>query len=280
MTTQQNKLPLSGAALANRKSDIFRQLLQLHRSAPEIRIASCLSCLDLLVALYYGGVLKFDANNPAWSERDRFIASKGHGALALYPILADLGFFDRDLLRSACSSGSMLGAIPHPTIPGIETVNGSLGHGLGVGCGMAIALKERRSSARVFVMVGDAELAEGAVWEAALFAAARRLGNIILLVDHNKKGMLGPTDEIFGNIPLSNRLAGFGWNTLETDGHDVVNLPVVFANLSFDPEGPPSAVILHTVKGKGIPSLESDPICHVKSLSKEEIDSICRQEPC
>src|SRR6266702_4947277 len=144
---------------------VRKETLRLHGLAPETRVASSLSDVEIFVALYYGKILKYDPQKTQWKERDRFIISKGHGSISLYPILADVGYFDPKELDQICCEGSFLGGIPDTMIPGYETINGSLGHGLGVACGMALALKRKKSAATVFVLLGDGELYEGSVWE-------------------------------------------------------------------------------------------------------------------
>ena len=140
---------------------VRQETLKIHRYAPGTRIASSLSDVEIFTVLYYGDILKFDPKNTHWENRDRLIISKGHGAISLYPILADLGYFDKEELGRVCDKDSFLGVIPDPEIPGIETVNGSLGHGLGVACGISIALKRNNSDSKVFVLMGDGELFEG-----------------------------------------------------------------------------------------------------------------------
>lgn len=168
---------------------VWQETLAIHRRAPETRIASSLSAVEIFVTLYYGEILKFRAHDPFWPERDRFIISKGHGSISMYPILADLGFFPKDALKTVCQPGSFLGGIPDPVIPGYETINGSLGHGLGVATGIALALKKLNRNESVFVLTGDGELHEGANWEAIMFASQHGLDNLNLIIDNNNISM-------------------------------------------------------------------------------------------
>jgi transketolase len=171
---------------------VWRETLAINRRAPETRIASSLSVIEIFVALYYGRILEFKPADPRWDERDRCVISKGHGSICMYPILADLGFFPQEELHRVCKAGGILGGIPDPIIPGYETVNGSLGHGLGVASGMALALKRKGGRQSVFVVCGDGELHEGANWEAMMFASQHRLDNLHLIVDNNhisRRGM-------------------------------------------------------------------------------------------
>lgn len=248
---------------------VRKETLKIHGIAPETRIASSLSDVEIFVVLYYGGILEFYPKEPRWSNRDRFIISKAHGAVSLYPILADLGFFAKSELARVCQTGSFLGGIPDTQIPGFETVNGALGHGLGVACGSAIALKNKDS--KVFVLMGDGELFEGAVWEAVMFAAQNKLGNLILIIDNNKISMLDYCRNIINLDPLEEKFRVFGWKASVVDGHDVGNLLDSLKELKLDSTDCPKVLIVNTVKGKGISQLENDVLCHVKSLNKEEI---------
>ncbi len=253
---------------------IKRQTLAMHKVAPGIRIASSLSPIEVLTAFYYGGIVRHDPANPGWAERDRVILSKGHGSLAIYPILADRGFFDIRELDHVSRDQSRLGVIPEPTAPGIETTNGSLGHGLGVACGIAIALKRFNKPQSVFVLCGDGEMNSGAVWEAVMFASMHNLDNLVIVIDDNKRSMLGDQKEIMGLDPLSEKLAVFGWHTEEVDGHDLGKVHPLLSAMKEERRGQPKAIIAHTVKGKGIPELESDPLSHVRVLSNEVIDRV------
>lgn len=196
--------------LAEKAKWVWRETVSIHRRAPETRLASSLSSIEIFVALYYGNVLKFNSTNPLAPNRDRCIISKGHGSICMYPILADLGFFSLDELQKVCHSGGILGGIPDPIIPGYETINGSLGHGLGVATGVALALNRQKSDNNVFVVTGDGELHEGANWEAIMFASQHNLDNLNLIVDNNSISMLGFTDDIISHKSLANRLMAFG----------------------------------------------------------------------
>jgi transketolase len=260
--------------LTERARWVWEQTLLIHKRAPETRVASSLSPVEALVCLYYGGILRYSPEEPLWEGRDRLIVSKGHGSIALYPILADLGFFPVAELQNVCRPGSFLGGIPDPVIPGYETVNGSLGHGLGVGCGMAVALQRRHSDNRVWVMVGDGELHEGAVWEAIMFAGHHRLGNLSLIVDNNSRCMLNDTNRVLRLAPLAEKLKAFGWRVEECDGHDLAALYPRLSAVGREPAGQPYALIANTIKGHGVPSLEASPMSHVLSVSAAEIDRI------
>lgn len=254
---------------------IRRATLEVHRSAPETRIASSLSAIEIFITLYYSGLLQVYPDDPLNEGRDRIVISKGHGSICVYPILADLGFFPKAALATVCREGSFLGGIPDPCIPGYETVNGSLGHGLGVAAGMAVALRLRQHKAKVVVVCGDGELNEGSVWEAVMFAAHHRLGNLTLIVDNNRRCMLNHTREVIALDPLAPRFAAFGWQTQTiADGHSVEALHMALSEIFADPSERPKVLVAQTIKGKGAPSLEDDPLAHVQVLSSTVIDQL------
>lgn len=253
---------------------VWRETLSIHRRAPETRLASSLSSVEIFVALYYGGVLRFNPENPLDESRDRCVISKGHGSICMYPILADLGFFPKDELLKVCHSGGFLGGIPDPVIPGYETVNGSLGHGLGVATGMALGLKAKNAGESIFVVSGDGELHEGANWEAIMFASQHQLDNIHLIVDDNKISMLGYTDDIVTHGTLVKRLESFGWECMTVDGHDVRAVTAALTELKQFRVGKPKALLARTLKGHGVPGLENAPLSHIMNPKPEQIDSI------
>jgi transketolase len=256
--------------LRQRAQWVWRQTIEIHMRAPETRVASSLSAVETLVCLFYGGLLRHDPRQPQWSGRDRLIISKAHGAIAMYPILADRGYFPLAELERVARNGSILGGIPDPIIPGFETVNGSLGHGPGVACGMALALKRSGNAARVIVLVGDGELHEGSTWEAIMFAGHHRLDNLLMIVDCNTRCMLNNTDKVNRLEPLAPKFTAFGWTAQDCDGHDLGTLYPCLAGMLREPKTGPSVLVAHTVKGHGVPSLEASPICHVLSIQPDE----------
>ncbi|MBF0343574.1 MAG: transketolase [Nitrospirae bacterium] len=253
---------------------VRRETLKIHAVSAETRVASSMSDVEIFVALYYGGVLRFDAKNILWPERDRLIVSKGHGAISLYPIFADTGYFDKSELTTVGKAGSFLGGIPDPIIPGLETVNGSLGHGLGVACGVALALRKSASNAKVFVLLGDGELYEGSVWEAIMFAAHHRLSNLTMIVDNNKICMLDYCKNVLDLGCIEDKFKVFGWNVSTVDGHNMEEVYDSLMHLKTANGDRPKVLVANTVKGKGIPQLENDSLCHIKSLKVEEIDRL------
>lgn len=252
----------------------------MHRLAPETRVASSLSPVEILTALYYGGILAHDGCEPRWEGRDRLVVSKGHGSICLYPILADRGYFVPEQLDRICREGSFLGCIPDTIIPGYETINGSLGHGIGVACGMALALRHKGSSSHVFVLTGDGEFCEGSMWEGVMFAAQHCLDNLTVIIDNNRICMLDRCEKIINVEPFEARLEAFGWQTTRIDGHDIgAILSAVSAVKNRGGSGRPAAVIADTVKGRGVPELERDSLCHIRTLTPEEIDKAMGGDP-
>ena len=253
---------------------VRRETLNIHRIAQETRLASSLSAVEIFVALFYGGIIKFDSKNPGWEGRDRFIISKGHGSISFYPILADLGYFAMDELKKVCKEGTFLGGIPDPIIPGYETVNGSLGHGLGVACGMALALKRKKRQERVFVLLGDGELYEGSVWEGIMFAGEHKLDNLVLIIDNNKICMLDYCKNILDIEPLDEKFKTFKWAVDIVEGHDIAKVYASLIELKEDSGGRPKVLIANTIKGKGVLSLETDPMSHIKNIMPGDIDAV------
>lgn len=261
-------------SLSERANWVWKETLAIHRDAPETRIASSLSPIELFVGLFYGGVLSHYPDEPLHPDRDRLIVSKGHGSICLYPILADLGFFDPIELTRVCQKGGILGGIPDPIIPGYETVNGSLGHGLGVATGVAFALRAQSRPQSVFVLTGDGELHEGSCWEALMLAGHHKLDNLNLLVDNNQISMLGFTDDIISHGDLALKLDTFGWAVHEVDGHNAEATCDAMAQMKACRKGRPKALIARTVKGRGVPGTENEPLSHVINPKLEVIDRI------
>ena len=253
---------------------VWRETLALHGRAPETRLASSLSDIEIFVVLFYSGLMQYNPKTPFCEERDRLIISKGHGAISMYPILADIGFFGMDELHKISQSDSFLGVIPDAIIPGFETINGSLGHGLGVACGVALALKRKGLNQRVFVLCGDGELNSGAMWEAVTFAAFHHLDNLFVIVDDNKMSMLGYQRDILGMEPLEEKFSAFGWKADVVDGHDLEKLYEALQGLLNQRGGRPSVLIAHTKKARGVPQWEGDELCHIRSLKPEDINNL------
>jgi len=240
-------------------------LRMVHR-ARSSHIGACFSMTDILAVLFTS-VLRVDPADPLRPDRDRLIVSKGHAAAALYASLAERGFLPHAELETYCEDGSNLSGHVTRTAPGIEVSSGSLGHGLPMGCGMALAAKRDGSPARVFVVLGDGELNEGSNWEAAQFAARHGLDNLTAVVDHNKLQGYGTTDEVLGLSDIAGRFAAFGWAAHEADGHDHARLAAL---LGAGPgQGQPVCIVAHTVKGKGVSFMEGQLAWHYRSPDDE-----------
>lgn len=270
---------MSDINLLKEKSKFIRvETLKIHKLAPETRVASSLSPIEIFVSLYYGNILKYNSNNPKDDYRDRFIISKGHGSISMYPLLADLSFFDKNELNNVCKDGSFLGGIPDPIIPGYETVNGSLGHGLGVGSGIAVALKTKQKQENVVVLTGDGELNEGSNWEAIMFASQQRLDNLTLIVDYNKVSMLDFSKNIINLTSLNTKFEAFNWKVYEVlDGHNIEEVYNTLNEAINNRDNKPKVVIVNTVKGKGVPFLETHALSHILSVKTEDIDTLIEE---
>lgn len=261
--------------LKQKKKWVWKETLKLHKRSKETRIASSLSAIEIFVALYYGKIIKQNPCNPHDDTRDRCIISKGHGSLAMYSILADLGFFPLSELDNMCKENSFLGGIPDPVIPGYETINGSLGHGVGVGAGIALALKARQKPECVYVITGDGELHEGANWEAFMFAAQHKLNNLIVLVDNNGISMLDRTENIISHGCLASKFRAFGWMTFEVkNGHDIYKVHESLLQVKSLSVDCPKVIIFYTKKGYRVPGMEDQPLSHIMDIKTDMIDQL------
>lgn len=240
---------------------VRQQLWEMTMKAKRGHIPSCYSCVDILVTLFYSGIMTVTPDDPDSLEHDRFIMSKGHAAAALYPIFADLGFFPMEELGKYAEPGGILGMYADPGIPGIETVSDSLGHGLGIACGYATADKMDGLDRRTYVMIGDAECNEGSVWESAEYAAQHSLNNITVIIDDNGLGILGETS---GGSRLLAKWKAHGWATDRVAyGHSCYGLAKALSKSAESDVGP-RAVIIKTIKGMGISFMHGNPMWHNK----------------
>jgi transketolase len=224
---------------------------------------------DLIACLYWS-TLRIDPVHPAWRERDRFLLSKGHGAAILYATLAERGFFSVAELDTYCQSGSRLTGHATSGVPGIELSSGSLGHGLPVGCGIALAAKRGKLPFRTFVLLSDGELDEGSNWEAILFAPQHQLDNLVAIVDYNKIQSFGLVKDVLDLDPLADKFRAFRWAVREVDGHNMQELTEVLDSVPHE-IGRPTAIIAHTVKGKGVSFMEDNLAWHYKSPTDEQV---------
>ena len=269
-----NRVPTNTTPLDCRSRELRRQIVRTLAAGDRGHVASAFSVVEILRVLY-DCVLRYDAKNPAWEQRDRCILSKGHGCMALYALLADKGFFPAEELNKFCRANGILGGHPEfGKVPGVEASTGSLGHGLPIGVGLAISARLRHGDQRVFVVCGDGECDEGSVWEAALCAAKHRLSNLVVLIDCNKQQSYGTTWEVLNLEPLADKWKAFGFAVAESDGHSVAALQAALSRIPLAPDRP-SAIICHTIKGKGVSFVENNLNWHHKNrTSPEEIESL------
>lgn len=256
--------------LANELATQIRiHALRMVHHASASHIGTCLSMADILAVLY-GDVLQYRAGEPQWPDRDRLILSKGHGTAVLYAALAICGYFPEEWLAHYCDDGSLLSGHVSHYVPGVELSTGSLGHGLSVGCGIALASHREQKGYRTFVLLSDGELDEGSVWEALLFAPQHGLDNLVAIIDHNKIQSFGNVNDVLTLAPLGEKLRAFRWAVVEVDGHDHDALRSALMNLPLQ-RGRPTAVVAHTVKGKGVSFMEHQLAWHYKSPNDEQL---------
>ena len=257
-------------AIAELARAVRMHVLKMTHRARSSHVGTCLSMVDLLAVLY-GRVLRVDPAEPDRPERDRFVLSKGHGCAALYAVLAECDFFPRSWLDRFYLDGSKLwGHATHHGVPGMEVSTGSLGHGLAIGCGMALVAKRDGWPGRVFALLSDGECDEGSTWEASLFAPHHRLDNLVAIVDYNGIQSLGSVKKVLDLEPLAAKWEAFGWATREIDGHDLKQVVTTLEAVPFVADRP-SCVIAHTVKGKGVSFMEGQLLWHYRSPDADEL---------
>jgi transketolase len=237
-------------------------------------VASSLSCIDIITALYFGGILRYDPSNPQAEDRDRFILSKGHAAVALYSALCEAGFFTREELHTYCKPGSIFGGLATSKVPGVEWTTGSLGHGLPLAFGTALSLRLKKSDSLVYALTGDGECQEGSVWEAAASISRYNLTNLIWIIDRNNLQITGKVDSVISLEPLEKKLQSFGFDVSRINGHVASEAAAALNIDRYNLPDKPLAVIANTVKGKGVPMLENKTDSHTKMLTKDEYESV------
>src|SRR5437660_2922820 len=236
-----------------------------------------LSEVELLSALYFR-VLRHNPNDPNWPDRDRFILSKGHGCPALYAVLAEAGYLDHSVLSTLRKLGSPLQGHPDKRfLPVLEANTGSLGQGISIGIGMALAARLDKKDYHTFVMVGDGEIQEGQNWEAAMFASFHKLGNLTLIVDYNHQQLDGFLKDILDPAPLREKFAAFGWNAVEIDGHDFAQVIPALEKARANKTDKPTAIVADTIKGKGVSFMENNPKWHGVAPKKEEVEAALKE---
>lgn len=257
-----------------RSKQLRRSIIDALEGGRRGHLGSSMSMVEILRVLY-DSFLQFRPQEPLWVDRDRFILSKGHGCLTLYAILADKGFFPKEELLTFCAPTSRMGGHPElGKLPGVEASTGALGHGLSMAVGMALAAKIRKQTYRVVVVTGDGEINEGSVWEAAMSASKHQLSALTVFVDYNKLQSYGPTREVLDLEPLTDKWRSFGFVVEEVDGHDVKALESLVKRLPLNTKKP-TAVICHTLKGKGFPFAEGKADWHHKSgLTTKDIQAM------
>jgi transketolase len=258
------------AALGSIAARLRGKVIEMCHKTGAAHLGSSLSCCDIVAAAYWHAV-HIDPKQPTDPMRDRFILSKGHAATALYSALAFKGFFPVDLLDTYCQDGGKLAEHPPANLlPGVEAATGSLGHGLPIGIGMALAGRIRGQRYRVFALLSDGENNEGSVWEAAMFAAAQKLENLCVIVDYNKWQATARSNETLKLAPLRDKWEAFGFDATEIDGHDIGDVARRMATVP-NGSGKPVALIAHTVKGKGVSFMEDDNNWHYRTPTAEEV---------
>ncbi|MEZ5666627.1 MAG: transketolase [Alphaproteobacteria bacterium] len=263
-------------ALPAKAAMLRRMALEAALKAKKGHLPPAFSWADIAAVLFYGDMLRYRPGAPDWAERDRFLLSKGHACLTLFAALADIGHFDRAELDRFAADGAMLAGHPDTNIPGAELVSGSLGHGLGIGVGQALAARLDGKDWRTVVLLGDGECYEGSVWEAAMLAGHRRLSNLVAIVDRNRLSATNFTETIVALEPFADKWRAFGWRVVEVDGHDHAALIDTFAPLLRVRDAAaaaPTVVIANTVKGKGVPFMENHPDWHHRMPKGDEIDA-------
>jgi len=258
-------------ALNERARTIRQHIIKMTHAAGSGHPGGSLSAVEILTTLYFK-IMKHDPKNPGWIDRDRFVLSKGHAAPALYAILAEAGYFPLEELMTLRKLGCRLQG--HPSMrctPGVEMSTGSLGHGLAVANGMALAARLDRKLHRIFVLCGDGEMNVGEIWESAMLAAHYKLDNVTMFLDRNMLQLDGPTEKIMSLEPLTDKWKAFGWQVQEIDGHSIKEIIIASQN-ALRCHGKPSVIICHTVKGKGVSFMEGAVRFHGKAPVDEECE--------
>lgn len=271
------KMKTNVTELKKKANWVRNQVLEMAVKAGAGHIAPSFSCADILVALYYGGILRVNPRDPDWKDRDRFILSKGQSAIALYAVLADLGFFPVSELSTFTQQGSRLGGHLENDILGSEAFTGSLGHGLSIGCGLTLGANMDKRDYLTVVLLGDGECHEGSIWEAAMFAGYQKLNRLIAIVDQNGLSATNFLDEYLSLSPFEDKWKSFGWDVRICDGHSFKDMLSVFKDVRSRKSNRPLAVIAKTTKGKGVSFMENVPIWHYRIPVGEELE-VARKE--
>jgi len=249
------------------RKEIFEMVIKVNQG----HIASALSQCEIVISLFYGGILRFRKGEPYWEDRDRLIVSKGHSAMGIYPVLADIEYFHKNELKKYGTPDGILRIYGDKSIPGIDATSGSLSQAPGIACGFAIASKHDGKEINNFLVLSDGEHYEGSLWESAMFAAHNKLDNLIFIVDRNKQIILGKSEECLSLEPLDQKWLSFGWNVHNVNGHSYEELLSALEKCLIK-NGKPSVIIADTVKGKGISYMEDVTRWHNTMPDAKEID--------
>jgi transketolase len=250
---------------------IRRHIITMITAAKSGHPGGSLSAVELIASLYFGGHLRHDPKNPGWKDRDRFVLGKGHAAPVLYAIMAEAGYTPVDQLNTLRRLGSIYQGHPDRRfIPALEASTGSLGQALSVACGMALAARLDGAPSRVYAMLGDGEIQEGQIWEAAMFAAFHKIDNLCAIVDYNKIQLDGFVKDIMELEPLADKWRSFGWHAVELDGHDLEAVGAAYREAAAT-KGKPTVLLAHTVKGKGVSFMENNPKWHGVAPSPDDM---------
>ena len=254
--------------------ELRKDIIEISYESKAHHIGSEFSCIDILTSLYFN-IMNIFPSDPYNKNRDWFLLSKGHAALALYVALSKAGFFDKKKLKKEfLSDGGLLGGHPdRKSLPGIEMSSGSLGHSLSIGSGIALGLKKNKINSKVFVLLGDGELNEGMIWEACMFSSHNKLDNLIAIIDYNRLQGFGTTDEILNLDPLDKKFNAFGWKTEVINGHNIDEIISIMQSLPLK-TSIPTAIIANTIKGKGVKSMENKLHSHYEILTKERYKEV------
>jgi len=248
--------------LKKKSVEIRYEILKTIFDAKKGHIGGALSCVDILITLYFGKILNFNPKLPKKKDRDIFLFSKGHASISLYVILSKLGFFSKNKLKEFNKAAGKIAEHPDQRLPGIEAVSGSLGHGLNIGAGISLANKIDKKNIFTFVLLGDGECYEGTVWEAAMFASHFKLGNLVAIIDRNNLTVLNKTEKIIKLEPFKDKWKSFGWNVITVDGHNYYQLYQKISKIKKAKLSKPTVFIANTVKGKGIREMENQIAWH------------------
>lgn len=263
--------------LKNKAYNIRQTILDMCIGAGTGHLTSSLSCIEILISLYYADILRFDPKNPNWEGRDRFVLSKGQASPALYAILADLEFFDKKELKNFAQENGKFGVHLQNDVNGVEITSGSLGQGFGIAAGIALGAKMNSDIYLVFTLIGDGECYEGSIWETAMFASHNRLNNLIAIIDRNYMCVTDFTENLIQLEPMEDKWISFGWNVKHINGHSFDEILEALENIRSRRSNKPLLIIADTIKGKGIDYISNIPIWHGAAPRGTEVE-ICRSE--